>query len=205
MGNMAKWGSKVFKVSPSKVLPIEGLTTTVSVKSENQNDTSGADQSNSKGLELQPVEFSATYLRSLGVDPLAELDSWNSLVGKTNPLYIGGKKFGPAKLTLKKVAASDILLSNSGDMLKVTLKFTFEQYSKQTGTTGGTTAKKTSTQKNSSSGKKSTTSASQKAASTYNDFVERQTALKASASKEDKAARKPAGNANITTGMVMLN
>ena len=188
MGNMAKWGSKVFAVSPSKVLPIDGLTTTVSVKSETQNDTSGTNKSNSKGLELQPVEFSATYLRALGVDPLAELNSWNSMVGKTNPLYIGGKRFGPAKLTLKKVSASDILLSNSGQMLQVTLKFSFEQTSTSTKKTSSTSKKK--------SGKKSTTSntsAAQKAASTYKDFVEKQKALKAAASKEDKAAKKTGG------------
>ena len=192
MGNMAKWGSKVFTVSPSKVLPIDGLTTTVSVKSETQNDTSGTNKSKSKGLELQPVEFSATYLRALGVDPLEELNSWNSLVGKTNPLYIGGKRFGPAKLTLKKVSASDILLSNSGQMLQVTLKFSFEQYSKQT----STSTKKTSSTSKKKSGKKSTTSntsAAQKAASTYKDFVEKQKALKAAASKEDKAAKKTGG------------
>ena len=202
MGNMAKWGSKVFKVSPSKVLPIEGLTTTVSVKSDTQNDTSGTNKSNSKGLELQPVEFSATYLRALGVDPLAELNSWNSLVGKTNPLYIGGKKFGPAKLTLKKVAASDILLSTvDGTMIQCTLKFSFEQYSKQTGTSSGTSTKSTSSSSkkstsSSSSSKKTTTSstsASKKAAATYAATVAKQKALKAAASKEDKAAKKTGG------------
>ena len=200
MGNMAKWGSKVFKVSPSKVLPIEGLTTTVSVKSETQNDASGTNKSNSKGLELQPVEFSATYLRALGVDPLAELNSWNSLVGKTNPLYIGGKKFGPAKLTLKKVAASDILLSTvDGTMIRCTLKFSFEQYSKPTSTSSGTSTKKTSSSsasKKSASSKKSTssnTSAAQKAAATYAATVAKQKALKAAASKEDKAAKKTGG------------
>ena len=200
MGNMAKWGSKVFKVSPSKVLPIEGLTTTVSVKSETQNDTSGTNKSNSKGLELQPVEFSATYLRALGVDPLAELNSWNALVGKTNPLYIGGKKFGPDKLTLKKVTASDILLSTSdGKMLRCTLKFSFEQYSKQTGTSSGTSTKKTSSssasKKSTSSNKSKTsnTSEAKKAAATYAATVEKQKALKAAASKEDKAAKKTGG------------
>lgn len=193
MGNMAKWGSKVFRVSPSQVVPIEGLTTTVSVKSETQNDTSGTNKSNSKGLELQPVEFSATYLRSMGVDPLAEFNSWNSLVGKTNPLYIGGKKFGPDKLTLKKVTASDILLSNSGKMLRCTLKFSFEQYSKQTGTSSGTSTKKTSSSSSSKKSTSSNTSAAKKAASTYQATVEKQKALKAAASKEDKAAKKTGG------------
>lgn len=196
MGNMAKWGSKVFKVSPSKVLPIEGLTTTVSVKSDTQNDTSGTNKSNSKGLELQPVEFSATYLRALGVDPLAELNSWNSLVGKTNPLYIGGKKFGPAKLTLKKVAASDILLSTvDGTMIRCTLKFSFEQYSKPTSTSTKKTSSSSSSKKSTSSKKSasSNTSAAKKAAATYAATVAKQKALKAAASKEDKAAKKTGG------------
>ena len=191
MGNMAKWGSKVFKVSPSQVVSIVGLTTSVSVKSDTQNDTSGTSKSNSKGLELQPVEFSATYLSALGVDPRAQLESWNSLVGKSNPLYIGGKRFGPQKLTLKKVTASDIMLATDGKMIGVTLKFSFEQYSKQTGTSSGTKKKSSTSSKSSKDGVDA--NAAKKAAATYKATVEKTKALKATASKEDKAAKKTVG------------
>jgi hypothetical protein len=73
------------------------------------------------------MSFSATYIRAAGVDPRAKYEQWESLLGKVHPLYIGGKRFGPAKMMLKSISISDLLLSNNGDFLRVTVSVNLEE------------------------------------------------------------------------------
>ena len=202
MGKIASWGPMTFQTSPAQVVMFEGLSTSVSLKSDTQSDTSGTSQTNTRGLELQPMTFTVTYMRSLGTNPRVKIDEWTALVGKYHPLYIGGKRFGPAKMTLKKVEPSDFMLStNNGDILKVTVKITLEEYSTKTTVTSGTSTKKTSSG-GSSSG--SSTSSQQKAKTKYDETVEKLKAMKATASKEDKSMRKPGAGVNKREA-VLLN
>lgn len=165
MGYTAKWGSKGFIVSTNKIVPLMDLTSTVSVKAETQTDTSGTAKTNNKGRELQQISLSTIYLRAAGVDPRAQIEEWESLVGKANPLLIGDKRFGPEKMMLTSVSTSEVLLNNEGKFLKATVALSFEEYSEETGT-------KTS----------ASTSAATKAAATYNATV--------AAKKEEKAEAK---------------
>lgn len=127
MSYTATWGPMGFVVSPTKIVPFKDLSTSVEVKAGSTTSTSGGSQTNVRGRELQSMSFSATYIRAAGVDPRAKYEQWESLLGKVHPLYIGGKRFGPAKMMLKSISISDLLLSNNGDFLRVTVSVNLEE------------------------------------------------------------------------------
>ena len=175
MGYLAQWGPKGFLVSPTKIVPLNDLSTTVSLKADSENDTSGTPATNTRGLEPQTITLSTTYMRAAGVDPRAQFDEWSSLVGGVNPLLIEGKRFGPAKLQLTQVSLSGVEFNNAGVMLKADVSITLTEYAE----------KKESTKS------KAAAAAANKAAGTYAATVAaKKEALSATASKSDKAAKK---------------
>ena len=150
MADMASWGPMVFTISPRKITALEGLTTSLTLKEDSENDTSGTEPTNTRGRELRPISFKVPYLAAAGVDPRQELEKWEAQLGKFYPLIVGGRVFGAEKMKLTKVDASDILLTNSGGFIRVTVGVTLEEYSDgktsklvSTGGTGGTGAGKT--------------------------------------------------------------
>lgn len=174
MSNMAQWGPKVFLLSPTKIIFMANFSTSVELKADSENDTSGTSPTNTRGLVARPVSFSVTYTRAAGVDPRAQLEDWESLVGKSNPLYIGGKRFGPKLLTLTKVNSSNFVFSPKGDFLSVTISLTFSENSGEK----TSRAAKTSVTKTTTTG------------SVYANTVEKRKAMNTTASKEDKAVKK---------------
>lgn len=178
MGYKAQWGPMGFIVSPDKIVPFENLTTSITLKSDNGNDTSGTSPTNVRGREPQPMSFSTKYMRALGVDPRERFEAWSALVGQSYPLYIGDQRFGPAKMMLTGINMSELITSNTGVFLSVKLDITMQE----------DTTSATKTTKSSSKKKASSTS---KAGSTYAKTVEKKKAMKATASKDDKAAKMP--------------
>lgn len=146
MSYMAQWGAKGFLISPTKIAVFENLSTSVELNADSENDTSGTSPTNTRGIKARPVSFSVTYTRAAGVDPRAQLEEWESLVGQSNPLYIGDKRFGPGSLILQKVDSSEFVFSHKGDFLSVTVNLSFVENSgsktssttKISASTGGT-------------------------------------------------------------------
>ena len=172
----ALWGPKGFIISPSKIVPLLDLTTSFAVKTESGNDTSGTASTNNMGRELQTVSLSTLYVRGAGVDPRGQIEEWEAQVGKAYPLYIEGKRFGPQKLMLTSVDVSDVLLNNKGKFLQCAVALKFEEYStvKATSTTPATASPSAS-----------------KAADIYNSLqTQKSSAMAATASPMDKAAKK---------------
>ena len=166
----ALWGPKGFIVSPTKIVPLLDLATSFAVKTDNGNDANGTAATNQRGRELQQISLSTLYVRGAGVDPRGQIAEWEAVVGKAYPLYIQGQRFGPAKLLLKSVDVSDILLSNTGKFLQCAVSLNFEEYGAEAATT--------------------TASAAQ-AAATYNSIVaQKKSALNATAKPADKAEKK---------------
>ena len=122
----------------------------------------------------------------MGVEPLAQIEEWKNLVGASYPLYIKNKRFGPAKVTLKTVNVSDVITDNSGTILSCAMAFSFEEYTKPVPTSSSSSG---------SSGSDDSTGPDPngKAAQVFNAVsAERQMAMSATASAEDKAAKDPA-------------
>lgn len=176
MTYMATWGPKGFIVSDKKIAVLQGLSTSFTLKEDSENDTSGTQPTNTRGRELQPMNFSVTYMAAAGVDPRAQIEEWNALLGESYPLMIGGQRFGPPKMKLKQVSVSDVMLTNSGGMICATVSISLEEFS------DGKTSKLL---------KKGDAAAAAKAAEVYNLTVEsKKAALNATASADDRAKKK---------------
>lgn len=182
MNYKARWGPKGFVVSPLQVIPFDGFSTSIALKTDNGNDTSGTGATNTRGREPQTMTFTTKYLRSMGVNPRKQYEDWDAELGNSYPLYIGNKRFGPEKMKLTNVDVSELLLSERGDFISLTLNITLQEDTETTTTTTTTTTA-------------SSNAAAEKAAGTYAATVarkeaEKNAALNATASSSDKATMK---------------
>ena len=177
MGYLAQWGPKGFIVAPTQIVPLKDFSTSVTLKADSENDTSGTDPTNTRGLEPQSVTLSTVYIRAAGVDPRSQIDSWTALVGAAHPLLIAGKRFGPQKMQLTSVTASGMEFTNTGEILKVDISLTMTEFvNKSTSVT-------------------SKAAPASKAASAYEATIaNKQDAMNASASKTDRADKKPSAS-----------
>lgn len=124
---LMSWGPMKCLISQDQIIPFENFSTSVKLKEDSENDTSGTAPTNTRGKELQPMTFSITYMRAAGVDPRAKYDEWCALLGSAYPLLIGGTRFGPAKMLLTQADLSDCMLSNTGIFLKATVSITLKE------------------------------------------------------------------------------
>lgn len=166
----ARWGPKGFTISSWRLALLEGFTTSLTLKEDSENDTSGTQPTNTRGRELRPITFSVTYLRAAGMDPRDQIDQWEKELGNAYPMIIGGQRFGPEKMKLTGVESSDFLFGPNGEILQVRVSITLEEYSD--GKTSKLVSNNTST-----------------AASKKQNFVDKKNeALKAAPTAADKAA-----------------
>ena len=154
-----RWGPMGSVISPKKVIPLSEFKTSYTLKEDSGTDTSGSEPTNKRGKELQPVSFTIVYAKATGNDPLARLTEWAGLIGKSYPLYLGGKRFGPKKMILKKVDLSECLLGNDGSMIQATVAISLVEDS--TGSKKKATTKKKTTSTSGGSSGSSTKSASE--------------------------------------------
>lgn len=124
----AKWGPKGFLVSPDKIVPFNGLSTSFSLKNENNTDTSGTPPKNTRGRESQTITFSTTYMTATGTDPRWQMGEWYGLIGAAYPLYVGGKQFGPPLLQLEKVDWSNYQYAPNGTIIAVDAAITLVEF-----------------------------------------------------------------------------
>ena len=192
---IARWGPKGFTVSPSLIVPFNGFSTSLSLKADSENDTSGTAPSNTRGRELRPINFETVYVAAAGVDPRDQVAQWEAQLGNSYPLYIGEKRFGPPKMKLTNVAVSDVQFTSTGQWISCKVALTLEEYSE--GKTSALTTKTTSSSSSSSSKSKSSSSksgssaAAKKATADYKAMLAaKKEAMNATASKSDKAQKK---------------
>lgn len=132
MATMAKWGSKSWVVSSSKVVALEGLSFSYEQVADNNGSTEEKKTTNQRGKELFPLSFSTTLHAGAGVDIRKEISEWEALVTKVNYFYLNGKKLYSKQLQLRKVAVSDVRLDDLGRMRLATLSFEFKEYDAST-------------------------------------------------------------------------
>ena len=127
MALMAKWNRKTWEVNSSNVLAIQDLTFSYSQTADNNNSTEEKKQTNVRGKELFPLNFTTVLHKGLDVnfDIRKEIEDWESLVSKVDYFCLG-----PA-VQLRKVSVSDVKLSNSGEMLYAKLSFEFKEYDQE--------------------------------------------------------------------------
>lgn len=180
MGYMVKWGPKGFLVSSDKVVPFTAFTTSVALKSDANNDTSGTPATNTTGRDLQPMSFETFYARALGTDPIAQWEEWSSLIGEAYPLYIGGVRFGPKKMQLQNVTMSESEFAPSGVMLSAKFAITLQELQSQEDAI-------------------STKDVVENASTTTNSAAARSSAMAATPSTSVKSTMKPSATLNTPT------
>lgn len=189
---IARWGPKGFTVSPSMIVPFNGFSTSLSLKADSENDTSGTAPTNTRGRELRPINFETVYVAAAGVDPRDQVAQWEAQLGNSYPLYIGEKRFGPPKMKLTNVAVSDVQFTSTGQWISCKVDLTLEEYSD--GKTSALTTKSTGGSSSSSSKSKSksgSSAAAKKATADYKaTLAAKKEAMNATASKSDKAQKK---------------
>ena len=129
MSIMAYWGPMSFEVSTSRIAVLQNLTTSLTLKEDSENDTSGTEPTNTRGRNLRPIAFDVVYHAAAGNDPRAMISMWESLLGFSFPLVIGGQRFGEGKMKLKNVSTNGIQLTNSGGFIQATVSISLEEYS----------------------------------------------------------------------------
>ena len=187
---IARWGPKGFTVSPSLIVPFNGFSTSLSLKADSENDTSGTAPSNTRGRELRPINFETVYVAAAGVDPRDQVAQWEAQLGNSYPLYIGEKRFGPPKMKLTNVAVSDVQFTSTGQWISCKVALTLEEYSE------GKTSALVDSKGNQAAAPSNPTSGggsarAQKATSNYKATIAaKKAAMDATASKSDKAQKK---------------
>lgn len=193
----ARWGPKGFTVSPSMIVPFNGFSTSLTLKKDSENDTSGTPPTNTRGRELRPITFETVYLAAAGVDPRDQVAQWEAQLGNSYPLYIGEKRFGPPKMTLTNVDTSEVQFTATGQWISCKVALTLEEYSEgktsalTTKTSGGSASSSSSKSTGKSTGKSGSSASAKKATADYKaTLAAKKAAMNATASKSDRAQKK---------------
>lgn len=180
MAIMAKWGGKSWEVSRRKIAALNGVTASVELDTENNDDKAGSPSTKTKALKLQTFNFDFELASVAGCDVRKEYESWTALVGQYAPFYLGGRRFGPPKLQLTGVSLGDTTVDNIGRILMGKISITLTEFAEEA-----------------SSKKASTGGSSKSAAGVSTGVGSRLSAVSVGASSSDKAARKP-NNTQLT-------
>lgn len=121
-----KKGTKTWQVSPSYIMDFDGLSTGFELNAEKNDAVEGSPKTNKRGMKKKDLSFSTSLNMALGIDVRREFESWESWIGLTGILKIGGKKFGPNWM-LTSVKPSDIKIDDSGRFRSMKLTYTFEE------------------------------------------------------------------------------
>lgn len=121
-----KIGTKMWRVSPSCVLDIDGFSTSYELNAESNTAVEGSPLSNQRGMKKQPLSFSTHLSDALGIDVRQEFESWKEWVGLSGTLKFGGKKFG-TKWLLTSVKPSEVYIDDLGRFRRMKLTYTFEE------------------------------------------------------------------------------
>lgn len=125
---MAKWNTKTWEVSPSRIAALNGVTASVELDTENNDDKAGSPSTKTKALKLQSFPFDFDLASVAGCDVRSEYESWVTLVGEYAPFYLGGSRFGPKNLQLTGVSLADTILDNSGKIIKGKISIVLTEY-----------------------------------------------------------------------------
>ncbi len=139
----AQFSTKKWEISPNKVMPITNISYSSGVKTETAKTSGGKDKVVSKGYKADTLSVSYNVQKNAGCNPEVEYSDMKVLVGKTAPFLLNGKRFGANMYRLNSVRPSNIILTNKGEILSMTITAGFEEpiVAKSDAKTIGKTAK----------------------------------------------------------------
>lgn len=121
-----KEGTKTWQVSPSRIMGLDGFSTSYELNADSNTAVEGSPMSNQRGLKKKTLSFSSNLVDVLGIDVRKEFESWEPWIGLSGTLKIGGKKFGKSWL-LTSVKPSNTKIDDSGRFRSMKLTYSFEE------------------------------------------------------------------------------
>lgn len=125
MSIQATYLGKKWEISGSRVAALGSLTTAVEVKRVSD---SANGKSKITGLELQRLDLDYVTTFESGGAPRREYEEWEELVGQYGPLFIGGRRFGPANFQLRSASLLDALVDQRGRIRRATIALSLTEY-----------------------------------------------------------------------------
>lgn len=191
MATMASWNGKTWGVSSSRIAALNGISASVELDTENNDDKAGSPATMTKALKQQSFDFDFDLATVVGCDVRSEYESWTELVGEYAPFYLAGRRFGPSNLQLTAVSLSETTLDDFGRILMGKISITLKEYAEEA------SSKKASAGGSSSSSSKPagvSSSSNRASSSTYKEMGITSSAASVGASSSAKAIKKPANN-----------
>lgn len=118
----ATWGDFSWGISANEISGIATFSRIRSLKRNQQNDLYGSASATNRGLEPFSVTFSWNVSNATGTSIWQEIKRWESAIGESNVLGVGGETFYENPLQLTSFSASDVAIDCNGNCL--TAKFT---------------------------------------------------------------------------------
>lgn len=131
MGKIGNFGKTIiFSVSDKKALNFDKLTQSVSGKWASHERILRKAKSEFLGAELRTISMNITLDATLGIAPRKTMEKIEKAVetGLIDKLVIGGKAVGKYKWRITKMSESWDIIMSKGELLKVSLSLTFEEY-----------------------------------------------------------------------------
>lgn len=132
MGETARWGGHVFKVSADTIRSFSGLRFSASAETEDKIiNVGGTDLKYTAWKYNKPVEVSFTvYLNAMaGCNVRQEADSYlgEAQWGKADFLYIGNQRITPDMMMLTNASINEIRMASNGTWTNAEVQLTFKQ------------------------------------------------------------------------------
>lgn len=127
---IAVFGSKVFEITESKIYTMDGLQYTSTLETEKQDAEGKKPSTYNKGPGLNGLNFTLKLDATQGINPRREMESWEQIkdAAVAYPFILGSSPLGLNKWLLVEIQASNSVIDNLGNMLKVELQLKFDEY-----------------------------------------------------------------------------
>ena len=131
MAIMASWRGKKWEVSSNVIYALSSISTSFTLKTETRTTSEGKEEKIVKGIDLIPLSFETIISRSVGVDVMSEIESWKSLIGKTDKFILGGNRFLADSFMLESVSVGTVETDDKGKLISASLSFSFIEEEKK--------------------------------------------------------------------------
>lgn len=127
---IAVFGSKVFEVTPDKIYTFKNFQYSSTLETEDQDAAGKKPSTYNKGPGLGKISFKIDLDTSNGINPRAEIESWEEIkdAGIAYPFILGKRQWGKHKWLLIDVQAPDPVIDNHGNILEVEMSLQFKEY-----------------------------------------------------------------------------
>ena len=126
MAIQAQWNKEIFGLTASALRNIESFDISCSIKTEEQESSSGVKSTVVRGIDSEQLQISYSTGFVIGTDPRQEFENFKKVAGMQDDFYLSNVNVGRTQFELDEVQLSDTQSDNTGRIYagKITLTFT---------------------------------------------------------------------------------